>query len=155
LIKMNSMKVERKLFTHSALIRTRSDIHVLPLQCPLNEKMKTNTMTDRYRWLESRATNLTTSNQQLTNQSSECHREREQLLKRIATLEQTTLKEPNKLQTMSKWKPSGITVAGGHGGGNQTNQLFYPCGFFLDVNENLIITDYWNNRIVKWDYNTT
>ncbi|CAF4035093.1 unnamed protein product, partial [Adineta steineri] len=42
-----------------------------------------------------------------------------------------------------------------HGGGNQTNQLFYPCGFFLDVNENLIITDYWNNRIVKWDYNTT
>ncbi|CAF4192660.1 unnamed protein product, partial [Adineta steineri] len=42
LIKMNSMKVERKLFTHSALIRTRSDIHVLPLQCPLNEKMKTN-----------------------------------------------------------------------------------------------------------------
>jgi hypothetical protein len=64
LIKMSTMKVERKLFSHSVLVRTRDDIHVLPLQCLLKEKINTTNY-----WLENQVMNLTKLVQELTNQS--------------------------------------------------------------------------------------
>ncbi|UJR18034.1 hypothetical protein I4U23_004935 [Adineta vaga] len=151
LMKMNTMKIEKKLLSHSVLVRTRGDIHVLPLGCPL---MKINSENDRYRRLENYVGQLTALVKDLTNQSYECQRERQELLTQIASFEQTTMKEPSKLQAI-KWKPYGFTVAGGNGGGNQSTQLYYPCGFFLDDNKNLIIADYWNNRIIKWNSNLT
>ncbi|CAM4813762.1 unnamed protein product [Rotaria magnacalcarata] len=51
----------------------------------------------------------------------------------------------------ARWDQKGITVAGGHGRGNATNQLSYPYGLFIDDDdEAMIITDYNNHRIVKW-----
>jgi sugar lactone lactonase YvrE len=51
----------------------------------------------------------------------------------------------------TKWKQDGVTVAGGHGKGNQSNQLYYPKGIYVDDDDQCIyIVDYWNNRIVEW-----
>ncbi|CAF1225384.1 unnamed protein product [Adineta ricciae] len=150
LIKMNTMKIEKKLVSHSMLVRTRSDIHVLPLRCPL---VKTNSIKDQYRRLEDKVRLLTVLVRNLTNQSSECHRERDELLTQMASFGQSAVKKPVDSLAI-KWKPHGITVAGGNGGGNQSNQLYFPCGFFLDDYKDLIIADYWNDRIVKWNSNS-
>jgi hypothetical protein len=89
LIQMNTMKSETKLLSHTVPVRTRSNIHALPLRCSLKQTVKINT-TGRYRWLENKVTQLTTLINALTNQSSQCSRERKELMKRIATLEQKT-----------------------------------------------------------------
>ncbi|CAF1246651.1 unnamed protein product [Adineta ricciae] len=44
----------------------------------------------------------------------------------------------------------GITVAGGHGSGNATNQLNAPRGLFIDENRTMFIADESNHRIVQW-----
>jgi hypothetical protein len=41
-------------------------------------------------------------------------------------------------------------VAGGNGGSNLSNQLWYPWGIALDDSLNLFIADYFNHRIQKW-----
>ena len=89
LIKMNTMKIEKKLVSHSMLVRTRSDIHVLPLRCPL---VKANSVNDRYRRLEDKVRLLTVLVRNLTNQSSECHRERDELLTQMASFGQSAVK---------------------------------------------------------------
>ncbi|CAF4284958.1 unnamed protein product, partial [Adineta steineri] len=53
----------------------------------------------------------------------------------------------------SKWKPNGITVAGGNGEGQESNQLNSPSGIFINENRNIFIAEYWNHRIVEWKYN--
>ncbi|CAF1502922.1 unnamed protein product, partial [Adineta steineri] len=52
-----------------------------------------------------------------------------------------------------KWKQNGITVAGGNGEGQQSNQLNHPIGMFIDKNKNIFIADRENHRIVEWKYN--
>ncbi|CAF4055083.1 unnamed protein product [Adineta steineri] len=54
-----------------------------------------------------------------------------------------------------KWKQHGITVAGGHGRGNQLNQLYYPHGIFLDNKKTIYIADSFNHRIVGWKYDSS
>ncbi|CAF1104096.1 unnamed protein product [Adineta steineri] len=49
-----------------------------------------------------------------------------------------------------KWKQNGITVAGGNGEGQQSNQLNHPIGMFIDKNKNIFIADTSNHRIVEW-----
>ncbi|CAF1454512.1 unnamed protein product [Adineta steineri] len=53
----------------------------------------------------------------------------------------------------NKWKQNAITVAGGNGRGEKTNQLKYPHGIFIDENKNIFIADCANHRIVEWKYN--
>ncbi|CAF3338960.1 unnamed protein product [Rotaria socialis] len=48
------------------------------------------------------------------------------------------------------WAQDGVTIAGGHGQGNVTNQLFYPLGLFVDDDQTVIIADYNNHRIMQW-----
>ncbi len=44
-----------------------------------------------------------------------------------------------------------MTVAGGNGRGNQSNQLSYPDGIYVDDdNQCIYIADYDNHRIVEW-----
>ncbi|CAM4928513.1 unnamed protein product [Rotaria socialis] len=50
----------------------------------------------------------------------------------------------------AKWKQNGVTVAGGNGIGNATNQLWYPNGLFVDDDQTVVIADYSNNRIIQW-----
>ncbi|CAF0811729.1 unnamed protein product [Adineta steineri] len=48
----------------------------------------------------------------------------------------------------------GITVAGGNKQGNDLNQLFHPCGIFIDNDKSIYIADSDNHRIVKWKFNS-
>ena len=51
----------------------------------------------------------------------------------------------------TKWKQNGITVIGGHGKGNQLNQLCLPHRIYVDGDDqNIYIADYQNNRVVRW-----
>ena len=50
----------------------------------------------------------------------------------------------------ARWKTNAVTVAGGHGSGNETNQLHCPCGLFVDEDQTVYIADCWNHRIVSW-----
>ncbi|CAF1181927.1 unnamed protein product [Adineta steineri] len=59
----------------------------------------------------------------------------------------------NHINTNTKWKQHGITVAGGDEDGNQLNQLSRPCGIYVDDDHRTIyIADCWNHRIVEWKY---
>ncbi|CAF3203328.1 unnamed protein product [Rotaria sp. Silwood2] len=54
------------------------------------------------------------------------------------------------------WKQNGMTVAGGNGPGNATNQLATPMGLFVDDdNHMLVIADRANNRIIQWKIGDT
>ncbi|CAF1405465.1 unnamed protein product [Rotaria sp. Silwood1] len=55
----------------------------------------------------------------------------------------------------ARWSQNGRTVAGGHGIGNKTNQLFWPHGIFVDDHQTMIIADHWNHRIVQWKMGDT
>ena len=46
-----------------------------------------------------------------------------------------------------KWKPNGITIAGG-------NQFKRPQSLFIDTNQYIYIIDTYNHRIIQWDIDT-
>ncbi|CAF2078756.1 unnamed protein product, partial [Rotaria magnacalcarata] len=50
----------------------------------------------------------------------------------------------------AKWAQNGVTVAGGHGRGGATNQLYRPHGLFVDDDQTVVIADWWNHRIMQW-----
>ncbi|CAM4831776.1 unnamed protein product [Rotaria magnacalcarata] len=50
----------------------------------------------------------------------------------------------------AKLVQKGVTVAGGHGEGSATNQLYWPRGFCVDDDQTLAIADTWNQRITQW-----
>jgi DNA-binding beta-propeller fold protein YncE len=56
---------------------------------------------------------------------------------------------PN-LNINQRWKQHGITIAGGHGDGNQLNQLSYPCGVYIDDDQTIYVADSANHRLVEW-----
>ncbi|CAF4070623.1 unnamed protein product [Adineta steineri] len=66
-----------------------------------------------------------------------------------ASITTVTIKEPK----FSKWKQNVITVAGGNGQGQKSNQLNWPKGIFIDKNKNIFIADSNNHRIIEWKYN--
>ncbi|CAF1512149.1 unnamed protein product, partial [Rotaria sp. Silwood1] len=55
----------------------------------------------------------------------------------------------------AKWKPNGITVAGGNGAGDGVNQLSSPLGLYIDDDESVYVVDRYNYRIVKWKSGAT
>ncbi|CAF4238386.1 unnamed protein product, partial [Rotaria sordida] len=56
----------------------------------------------------------------------------------------------------ARWAQNGVTVAGGHGQGNATNQLKQPFGIFVDDNDQtIVIADIGNNRIIQWKIGDT
>ncbi|CAF1664519.1 unnamed protein product [Rotaria magnacalcarata] len=54
------------------------------------------------------------------------------------------------IPTDAKWAQNGVTIAGGNGWGNATNQLNYPHGLFVDDDQTVVIADWGNNRIMQW-----
>ncbi|CAF4110361.1 unnamed protein product, partial [Adineta steineri] len=59
----------------------------------------------------------------------------------------------NHINTNTKWKQHGITIAGGNGYGNQLYQLSRSEGIYVDVDHQAIyIADSRNHRIVEWKY---
>ncbi|CAF3972341.1 unnamed protein product [Rotaria sp. Silwood1] len=66
LIKQSSLRMETKLLSHIALVRMRSDVHVLPLRCPIHKK-DANKMINHSR-LEERVDQLVKIVEKLSNQ---------------------------------------------------------------------------------------
>ena len=55
------------------------------------------------------------------------------------------------IPTNAQWSQYGMTVAGGNGYGNATNQLWHPYGLAVDDdNQSIVINDRYNHRIVEW-----
>jgi sugar lactone lactonase YvrE len=50
----------------------------------------------------------------------------------------------------ARWAQNGVTVAGGHGKGGETNQLYGPRGLLVDDEDTVIVADWRNHRIVEW-----
>ncbi|CAF3456139.1 unnamed protein product [Rotaria socialis] len=51
----------------------------------------------------------------------------------------------------AKWTQNGVTVAGGDGYGDATNQLWGPFGIFVDDDDQIVvIADFGNHRIMQW-----
>ncbi|CAF4873135.1 unnamed protein product, partial [Rotaria socialis] len=50
----------------------------------------------------------------------------------------------------AKWKQNGVTIAGGNGNGDATNQLEWPFGLFVDDDQTVVIADTYNHRIMQW-----
>ncbi|CAF4704789.1 unnamed protein product, partial [Rotaria socialis] len=48
------------------------------------------------------------------------------------------------------WAQDGVTIAGGHGNGDATNQLYRPFGLFVDDDQTVVIADNDNHRIMQW-----
>ena len=55
----------------------------------------------------------------------------------------------------ARWAQNGVTVAGGHGQGDGTNQLNSPLGLFMDEEDTVIVADLGNHRIVEWKRGAT
>ncbi|CAF0967412.1 unnamed protein product [Didymodactylos carnosus] len=55
----------------------------------------------------------------------------------------------------ARWTQNGITITGGHGIGNASNQLYYPYGLYVDDDQTVVIADQCNHRIVEWKPNAT
>ncbi|CAF1140781.1 unnamed protein product [Adineta ricciae] len=74
------------------------------------------------------------------------------------TNETTTIIPPDtttKRVQFKRWKQNATTVAGGHGQGDEFNQLDHPEGISIDQNKNIFIADTLNHRIMKWKPNET
>ncbi|UJR19712.1 hypothetical protein I4U23_022846 [Adineta vaga] len=52
--------------------------------------------------------------------------------------------------TIMSWTSDGKTVAGGNGPGGALNQLNASYGVFVQANDDVFVSDYFNNRVVKW-----
>ena len=56
------------------------------------------------------------------------------------------------VQSTIKWEINSKTIAGGHGQGNDLNQLDFPQGIYVDrQQQSIYIADYGNHRIVRWE----
>ena len=55
-----------------------------------------------------------------------------------------------KFPTGSTSATNGVTVAGGNGPGDSLNQFHWPNGLFVDNNKNIYVSDYANERILKF-----
>ncbi len=53
------------------------------------------------------------------------------------------------------WQQNGLTVAGGNGQGNGSNQLYYPEGLYVDDDQTVYVADETNHRIVEWKSGAT
>ncbi|CAF1264617.1 unnamed protein product [Adineta ricciae] len=53
----------------------------------------------------------------------------------------------------NRWTQDGVTIAGGNGRGEALNQLNRPHGICIDKNNNTLVADWGNDRIMKWKPN--
>ncbi len=59
------------------------------------------------------------------------------------------------IHPLAKWLQNGLTVAGGNGQGNGTNQLSSSYGLYVDDDQTVYVADQWNHRIVQWKSGAT
>ncbi|CAF2695436.1 unnamed protein product [Rotaria sp. Silwood2] len=54
-----------------------------------------------------------------------------------------------------RWVKNGITITGGYGQGDASNQLYFPEGISVDDDQTIIIADTSNHRIIQWKLGDT
>ncbi|CAF4222660.1 unnamed protein product, partial [Rotaria magnacalcarata] len=54
------------------------------------------------------------------------------------------------IRANAKWSQNGLTVAGGHGRSDATNQLNGPRDLFVDDDQTVVIADHENHRVMQW-----
>ncbi|CAF2998329.1 unnamed protein product, partial [Rotaria sp. Silwood2] len=52
----------------------------------------------------------------------------------------------------AKWKQNGVIVAGKNELGTGPNHLSLPVGLYVDEYKNVYVADWFNSRIVKWEF---
>ncbi|CAF3819011.1 unnamed protein product [Adineta steineri] len=67
---------------------------------------------------------------------------------------QSQIKQKQIQTKKNNFQQFAITVAGGNGRGQESYQLNYPYGIFIDNDKSTYIADFWNHRIVKWKSNS-
>ncbi|CAF1111776.1 unnamed protein product, partial [Rotaria magnacalcarata] len=55
----------------------------------------------------------------------------------------------------ANWVQNGVTIAGGHGQGGATSQLYGSRNLFLVDDQTVVIADFGNNRIMQWKNDDT
>lgn len=55
----------------------------------------------------------------------------------------------------AKWLSKGVTVAGGKAEGERVDQLWGPCGVYVDDDQTVYVADQYNHRIIAWKANGT
>ncbi|CAF3038526.1 unnamed protein product [Rotaria sp. Silwood2] len=55
----------------------------------------------------------------------------------------------------ARWVQNGVTIAGGHERGSDTNQFDWPYGLFVDEDQTVVIADFDNHRVVQWKLGDT
>ena len=55
----------------------------------------------------------------------------------------------------SQWQRHAVTVAGGRGQGNGTDQVYCPHGLFVDEHQTVYAVDWGNHRIMAWNAGAT
>ncbi|CAF0862143.1 unnamed protein product [Adineta steineri] len=59
----------------------------------------------------------------------------------------------SKISRFSKWKQNAVTVAGGNGQEQKSNELDYPNTILAYQYRHLLTSDYWQDRTVEWGRN--
>jgi len=59
------------------------------------------------------------------------------------------------IQPNATWQQNGLTVAGGNRNGTGIDQLYNPCGLYVDDDQTVYVADKWNHRIMEWKLGAT
>ena len=65
-------------------------------------------------------------------------------------LSMSLIDEKHEVRRYRRGESQGTVVAGGNGNGNRLNQLSYPQYVFVDRDHSVYVSDYGNNRVMKW-----
>ncbi|CAF3765956.1 unnamed protein product, partial [Rotaria socialis] len=73
----------------------------------------------------------------------------------MSTVKITASTNKGNIPANAKWAQNGVTIAGGHGSGDATDQLNEPHGLFVDDDQTVVIAEWANHRIVQWKNSDT
>ncbi|CAF4761384.1 unnamed protein product, partial [Rotaria sp. Silwood2] len=106
LMKLSTLRAETKLLSHTVLVRTRSNVHILPLRCPSKEtRASTTNSMNQYRWLDDKVEQLKTTMEKLTNRLSEINN---QMSERVGQVQQQCTNQV--LEVQEKWTSKANTL---------------------------------------------
>ncbi|CAF3804931.1 unnamed protein product [Rotaria sp. Silwood1] len=154
LVKVGSLKSRTKLFSNSVLVKTRMNVHVLPLRCPYvyrDPSLANSWLAKECHRLSNDVnamrTALNTIRDELNAMNSTINQMENRIYRRLTAI-------PN-IPVNAHWAQNGVVVAGGREQGNSTNQLKNPLGLFIDDDQTIFIADTYNHRIVQWKMGDT
>ncbi|CAF3469354.1 unnamed protein product [Rotaria sp. Silwood1] len=71
-------------------------------------------------------------------------------INKIRLTNQATLLHDANVNANAKWIQNRITITEENDYSNAMDQLYHPCGLYIDDDQTVYIADCWNHRIVEW-----